>query len=133
MYTCALFYVNTWTRVSQLTTRFFTIKIHRNLLRPFGVRLVPATLIVRVFCAEDLPQMDPGYFEGVKKLLHIGTAQKELVDPYCTVTFAGHKEKTQVIWNARDPKWNKQINLGVRVSHHCNDILMRFHDKIVTM
>lgn len=87
------------------------------MLRPFGVCLVPATLIVRVFHAEDLPQMDPGYFEGVKKLLHIGAVQKELVDPYCSVTFAGHKGTTQVVWNEKDPKWNKQINLGVRVSN----------------
>ena len=78
---------------------------------------MPATLTVRVFRGEDLPQMDPGYFEGVKKILHIGSVQKELVDPYCTVTFAGHKGKTQVIWNERDPEWNKQINLGVRVRY----------------
>ena len=89
---------------------------HRNLLRPSGVRLVPATLTIRMFRGEDLPQMDPGYFEGVKKFLHVGTVQKELVDPYCTVNFAGHKGRTQVIWNEQDPEWNKQINLGVRVS-----------------
>ena len=86
-----------------------------NLLRPSGVRLVPATLTIRIFRGEDLPQMDPGYFEGVKKFLHVGTVQKELVDPYCTVNFAGHKGRTQVIWNEQDPEWNKQINLGVRV------------------
>ena len=60
--------------------------------------------------------VDPGYFEGVKKFLHVGTVQKELVDPYCVVTFAGHKGKTPVIWNEQDPEWNHQINLGVRVS-----------------
>ena len=65
---------------------------------------------------EDLPQMDPGYFEGFKKVLRVGTVQKELVDPYCVVTFAGHKGRTNVIWNEQDPEWNKQINLGVRVS-----------------
>ena len=59
--------------------------------------------------------MDAGYFEGVKKFLRVGTVQKELVDPYCTVTFAGHKGKTNVIWNEQDPEWNQQINLGVRV------------------
>ena len=59
--------------------------------------------------------MDAGYFEGVKKFLRVGTVQKELVDPYCTVTFAGHKGKTSVIWNEQDPEWNQQINLGVRV------------------
>ena len=86
-----------------------------NLLRPSGVRLTPSTLTIRVFRGEDLPQMDPGYFEGVKKLFRVGAVQKELVDPYCTVSFAGHKGKTKVIWNEQDPEWNTQINLGIRV------------------
>ena len=62
------------------------------------------------------PPVDPGYFEGVKKVLHFGTVQKELVDPYCTVSFAGKKGRTPVIWNEQDPEWNHQLNLGIRVS-----------------
>ena len=61
--------------------------------------------------------MDAGYFDKMKKLLHVGTVQKELVDPYCTVNFAGHKGKTKVIWNEQDPEWNTQLNLGIRVSY----------------
>ena len=60
--------------------------------------------------------MDPGYLEEIKKLLKVGKVQKELVDPYCTVQFAGHKEKTKVSWNEQDPEWNQQINLPIRVS-----------------
>jgi len=60
--------------------------------------------------------MDP---ENVKELLHVSTVQKELVDPYCTVAFAGHSGSTQVIWNERDPVWNHQINLGFRVCGRC--------------
>ena len=59
--------------------------------------------------------VDPGYFEGVKKVLNFGTVQKELVDPYCIVSFAGKKGKTPVIWNEQDPEWNHQLNLGIRV------------------
>ena len=60
--------------------------------------------------------MDPGYFEGVKKFLSVGTVQKELVDPYCAVSFAGHGGRTRVIWNEQDPEWNQQMNLAIRVS-----------------
>ena len=60
--------------------------------------------------------MDPGYFEGVKKFLKVGTVQKELVDPFCIVNFAGHKGRTSVKWNEQDPEWNQQINLAIRVS-----------------
>ena len=88
---------------------------HSNLLRPSGVRLQSGTLYCRIYRAEDMPQMDPGYFEGVKKFLKVGTVQKELVDPYCTVNFAGHKGRTKAIMNEQDPEWNTQINLAIRV------------------
>ena len=87
-----------------------------NLLRPAGVRLQAGTLSIKMYRAEDMPQMDAGLFEGMKKLLNVGKVQKELVDPYCTVQFAGHKGKTKVIRNEQDPEWNQQINLPIRVS-----------------
>ena len=93
------------------------VSFFRNLLRPSGVRLQAGTLHVKIYRAEDLPQMDPGYFEGVKKFLNVGTVQKEFVDPFCSVNFAGHKGKTKVIWNEQDPEWNQQINLAIRVSY----------------
>ena len=84
---------------------------NRNLLRPSGVRLTPATLTVRIFRAEDLPQMDPEMFHRKKK--------SALVDPYCTVSFSGIKGKTPVIWGRNDPQWNQQINLPVKVKKLC--------------
>ena len=97
---------------------------HRNLLRPSGVRLQAGALHVRIYRAEDLPQMDAGYFEGVKKFLKVGTVQKELVDPYCLINFAGHKGRTQVIWNEQDPEWNQQINLAMKVSGLCQSNIL---------
>lgn len=73
--------------------------------------------------------MDPGYFEGVKKLLHVGTVQKELVDPFATVNFAGHKGKTPVIWNEQDPEWNHQINLPIRFPSMCERMRIQVKDK----
>ena len=91
------------------------IRCRSNLLRPSGVRLQSGVLYCRIYRAEDMPQMDPGYFEGVKKFLKVGTVQKELVDPYCTVNFAGHKGRTKAIMNEQDPEWNTQVNLAIRV------------------
>ncbi len=68
--------------------------------------------------------MDAGYFEGVKKFLKVGTVQKELVDPYCLINFAGHKGRTQVIWNEQDPEWNQQINLAMKVSGLCQSNIL---------
>lgn len=41
--------------------------------------------------------------------------QKELVDPYCIVSYAGHKGRTPTLMENMNPEWNTQINLGVRV------------------
>ena len=72
--------------------------------------------------------MDPGYFENVKKFLGVGTVQKELVDPYCTVKFAGHTGETEILMNRQHPNWNEQINLGIRVciTKNCTMIITYF-------
>ena len=41
--------------------------------------------------------------------------QKELVDPYCVVSYAGHSGRTPTVMENMNPEWNMQINLGVRV------------------
>ena len=53
-------------------------------------------------------------------LLNIGKLfgkddQKELVDPYCVVSYAGHSGRTPTVMENMNPEWNVQINLGVRV------------------
>lgn len=88
---------------------------NRNVLRQSGTRLQPASLTIRIYRGSDLPQMDPVYFEAVKKLFNSKAKPKNLVDPYCLVSYAGHRGKTPIIWNNQEPRWNHQINLSVRV------------------
>lgn len=35
--------------------------------------------------------VDSGFAQGIKKILHVGEEQKELVDPYLVFSFAGKK------------------------------------------
>ncbi|WAR21900.1 MYOF-like protein [Mya arenaria] len=63
--------------------------IESNLLRPAGVQLRPATFALNVYRCEDIPRMDTAFLQGVKKLFRIGEEQKELVDPYLVMNFAG--------------------------------------------
>eukprot|EP00058_Branchiostoma_floridae_P023452 XP_002608942.1 hypothetical protein BRAFLDRAFT_85483 [Branchiostoma floridae] len=65
--------------------------VESNLLRPAGVQLRPATLSLKVFQAEDIPQMDSAALEGIKNLFGAGTESKKLVDPYLQLEFAGKK------------------------------------------
>ncbi|XP_073692733.1 dysferlin [Garra rufa] len=63
--------------------------IEGNLLRPAGLTLTGATFTLRVFRAEDLPQMDDALMDGVKQFLGFETNRKNLVDPFVEVNFAG--------------------------------------------
>ena len=68
-------------------------------------------LTVKIFRGEDLPQLDsPSRF-----LRKSSIGELDLVDPYCIVSYAGHKAKTPVIKNSYDPEWNYEISLPFQV------------------
>ena len=87
----------------------------RNLLSPAGVQLQPATFWLKVYRAEDVPQMDTSTFQGIKKILGANEERKELVDPYLGFYFAGKKVKTKVITECNHPEWNQELKLGIKV------------------
>eukprot|EP00731_Ephydatia_muelleri_P021452 Em0014g43a len=105
------------------------VDIESNLLRPSGAQIQPATLHVRIFEAADLPQMDPAYFNKFKKLFNSQATPKDLVDPYVTLSIAGHHGKTKVIWNDQDPQWNHQLNMAIRFPLFSERIRFQLKDK----
>ena len=44
------------------------------------------------------------------------------MDPYCTIRFAGHKQKTKIIENRSYPDWNTELKLNVLVCGQANCI-----------
>ena len=105
------------------------VDIESNLLRPSRAQIQPATLHVRIFEASDLPQMDPAYFNKFKKLFNPQATPKDLVDPYVTLSIAGHHGKTKVIWNDQDPQWNQQLNMAIRFPLFSERIRFQLKDK----
>ena len=105
--------------------------IEGNLLRPAGINLQPATFKMRIFRAEDVPQMDPAYLETVKKTFSRSwsTEAKNLVDPYVTVSYAGHSVSTGVRWTTCNPEWNESLQLGTRFPSMSERIQIRLYDK----
>lgn len=91
----------------------------RNLLVPSGVTLVPGFLTIRIFKAEDLPQMDHDgdIVKGLKKRLHLGKAAVAVdqIDPYCVVKFGDYEESTDVVKKNYDPKWYTEIKIPTTV------------------
>lgn len=71
-------------------------------------------MTLRVFRGEDFPVIDNGYFKAVRKCDE--AIKKEVIDPYCIVSYAGCKGKTNVIFREEDPEWDTQFNFNVGVS-----------------
>ncbi|NXN24860.1 DYSF protein, partial [Nycticryphes semicollaris] len=63
--------------------------IEGNLLRPTGVSLRGAHFCLKIFKAEDLPQMDDAVMDNVRQIFGFESNKKNLVDPFVEVSFAG--------------------------------------------
>ncbi|TMS22003.1 Myoferlin [Larimichthys crocea] len=65
--------------------------IESNLLLPAGVTMRWATLSLKVFRAEDVPQMDDAFIQTMKEIFGGDENKKNLVDPFLEARFAGRK------------------------------------------
>ncbi|XP_034756055.1 otoferlin isoform X9 [Etheostoma cragini] len=83
--------------------------IEGNLLLPEGIPVERqwARFYVKIYRAEGLPKMNTSIMANVKKAF-IGE-NRDLVDPYVQVQFAGQKGKTSVQKSSYEPIWNEQI------------------------
>ncbi|XP_027862277.1 myoferlin [Xiphophorus couchianus] len=102
--------------------------IESNLLVPAGVTMRWATLSLKVFCAEDMPQMDDAFVQTVKQVFGGDGDKKNLVDPYLEVTFAGKKFCTKIIEKNANPEWNQVISLQVKFPSMCERIKLTMYD-----
>uniref|UniRef100_A0AAQ5YHU4 Myoferlin like n=1 Tax=Amphiprion ocellaris TaxID=80972 RepID=A0AAQ5YHU4_AMPOC len=62
--------------------------IESNLLVPAGVTMRLAALTLKVYRAEDMPQMDDAIVQTVKQAIRGDSDRKNLVDPYLEVSFS---------------------------------------------
>ena len=105
------------------------IDIESNILRPAGIQLQPTTFTIKVYQAEDIPEMDTDYFVTMKRALGMHHENLDKVDPYVIVSFAGIKRKTRVVYNSYTPEWNQELNIGVQVPSMCEQLMLRLMDK----
>uniref|UniRef100_A0A286XVZ7 Otoferlin n=1 Tax=Cavia porcellus TaxID=10141 RepID=A0A286XVZ7_CAVPO len=114
--------------------------IEGNLLLPEGVPAERqwARYYVKIYRAEGLPRMNTSLMANVKKAF-IGE-NKDLVDPYVQVFFAGQKGKTSVQKSSYEPLWNEQViftdlfpplckrmKVQIRDSDKVNDVAIGTH------
>uniref|UniRef100_A0A8C5CQ83 C2 domain-containing protein n=1 Tax=Gadus morhua TaxID=8049 RepID=A0A8C5CQ83_GADMO len=102
--------------------------IEGNLLRPAGLTLRGAQFSLRVFRAEDLPQMDDAFMDGMRQILGFDSNRKNLVDPLVEVHFAGKTICTKVLEKSANPQWNQCLSMPIRFPSMCEKMRLRVLD-----
>ncbi|XP_030625623.1 otoferlin isoform X3 [Chanos chanos] len=102
--------------------------IEGNLLLPEGVPMERqwARYYVKIYRAEGLPKMNTSIMANVKKAF-IGE-NKDLVDPYVQVQFAGQKGKTSIQKSSYEPIWNEQIIFTEQFPPLCKRMKVQIRD-----
>uniref|UniRef100_A0A8C3IH86 Myoferlin n=1 Tax=Chrysemys picta bellii TaxID=8478 RepID=A0A8C3IH86_CHRPI len=89
--------------------------VESNLLLPAGIALRWVTFLLKIYRAEDIPQMDDAFAQTVKEIFGGDGDKKNLVDPFVEVCFAGKKVCTNIIEKNANPEWNQVVNLQIKV------------------
>uniref|UniRef100_UPI00358F149C dysferlin isoform X2 n=1 Tax=Myxine glutinosa TaxID=7769 RepID=UPI00358F149C len=103
--------------------------VEKNLLRPAGVSLRGAFLTLRVYRAEDIPQMDDAVFNTMKRVFGFDSNKKNLVDPYVVIHFAGKKLRTKIVQKNACPEWNEALSLPIQFPSMCERLRITMYDR----
>nr|XP_046236936.1 dysferlin isoform X2 [Scatophagus argus] len=102
--------------------------IEGNLLRPAGLSLRGASFTLRIFRAEDLPQMDDAFMDGMRQILGFDSNRKNLVDPLVEIHFAGKTVCTKILEKNANPQWNQSLSMPIRFPSMCEKMRIRILD-----
>ncbi|XP_075468898.1 myoferlin isoform X3 [Ascaphus truei] len=102
--------------------------VESNLLLPAGIALRWVTFLLKIYRAEDIPQMDDAFAQSVKELFGGDSDKKNLVDPFVEVAFAGKKVCTNRIEKNANPEWNQAVNLQIKFPSVCENIKITVYD-----
>uniref|UniRef100_A0A8C3PSP4 Dysferlin n=1 Tax=Calidris pygmaea TaxID=425635 RepID=A0A8C3PSP4_9CHAR len=102
--------------------------IEGNLLRPTGVTLRGALFCLKIFKAEDLPQMDDAVMDNVRQIFGFESNKKNLVDPFVEVSFAGKMLYSRILEKNANPQWNQCLTLPAMFPSMCEKMRIRVTD-----
>ncbi|XP_068870946.1 dysferlin isoform X5 [Aphelocoma coerulescens] len=102
--------------------------IEANLLRPTGVTLRGAQFCLKIFKAEDLPQMDDAVMDNVRQIFGFESNKKNLVDPFVEVSFAGKTLYSRILEKNANPQWNQCLTLPAMFPSMCERMRIRVTD-----
>uniref|UniRef100_A0A8D2MC64 C2 domain-containing protein n=1 Tax=Zonotrichia albicollis TaxID=44394 RepID=A0A8D2MC64_ZONAL len=99
--------------------------IEANLLRPTGVTLRGAQFCLKIYKAEDLPQMDDAVMDNVRQIFGFESNKKNLVDPFVEVSFAGKTLCSRILEKNANPQWNQCLTLPAMFPSMCERMRIR--------
>jgi len=120
--------------------------IDANCLIPVGVHRQPTMFVLKVYQANDLPQMDAGvvikfktffaklafWSESSEKEDDRYTADlmegKNLVDPYLTFSFSGKEVSTDIKYNSSNPKFCQILKIPSKLPSMCERLKLQLMD-----
>ncbi|XP_049620337.1 myoferlin [Suncus etruscus] len=102
--------------------------VESNLLLPAGIALKWVTFLLKIYRAEDIPQMDDAFSQTVKEIFGGTADKKNLVDPFVEVSFAGKRVCTNIIEKNANPEWNQVISLQIKFPSVCEKIKLTIFD-----
>uniref|UniRef100_A0A7N8XYQ2 Dysferlin, limb girdle muscular dystrophy 2B (autosomal recessive) n=1 Tax=Mastacembelus armatus TaxID=205130 RepID=A0A7N8XYQ2_9TELE len=103
--------------------------IEGNLLRPAGLSLRGATFTLKIFRAEDLPQMDDAFMDGMRQIFGFDSNRKNLVDPLVEIHFAGKTIYTKILEKNANPQWNQSLTIIYKSFCFFLSVFFHFRDR----
>nr|XP_033803583.1 fer-1-like protein 5 isoform X4 [Geotrypetes seraphini] len=96
--------------------------VESNLLTPVAMPIRMATIMVRIYRAEDIPYMDESFSHHFKHIFQMQFRKKSCINSFVELSFAGITLKTKVIHLSKDPEWNQLLCFPIQFPSMCDKI-----------